>query len=559
MNAPRAGRRLAPVLALVGAALLLLEARQLAGSLSIVSRPWDASARIVLAAVVFAVLPATWRVPAVAAPVWCVAAWAAATIAWLEGATAPLIAAIAALAVAAAALVLPLAVARPRRAASAAVLLAMLLAGGTVVGRQIHAAYLGPTHPASPLTRAPVDLVEWAWAGALAPTGFTVTAKLAPGVPPEAVRLAVRDASGAAVAEVPPEHVSPARVARFSVDGLVPATAYTWAVAAGTREESVRRGRLRTAPAGSASFTIAFGACASTGSTGQVFDRIREAHPLLFIHTGDFHYEDISRNDPARIRRAYDRSLSAPAQQALWLEVPVVYTWDDHDYGGNDSDRTTPSRAAARAVYRELVPHYPLPLDPGPVAQAFTIGRVRFIVTDTRSERDPSGSDAPGKSMLGAEQLAWFFDELLSARNDAALIVWVSSIGWISNSTSGDDWGAYADERRQISDFLVANGIRNLVMLAGDAHMLAADDGTNNRYATNGIGPGFPVYHAAALDRRGSTKGGPYSEGAFPGGGQFGLLAIDDLGSEVRVTFSGRNWRGEEVLHHTVAFPVPPE
>ena len=53
--------------------------------------------------------------------------------------------------------------------------------------------------------------------------------------------------------------------------------------------------------------------------------------------------------------------------------------------------------------------HYGLALEgfDAPIAQAFTIGRTRFILTDARSARDPSSiDDGPEKSILGAEQLA---------------------------------------------------------------------------------------------------------------------------------------------------------
>jgi hypothetical protein len=93
-------------------------------------------------------------------------------------------------------------------------------------------------------------------------------------------------------------------------------------------------------------------------------------------------------------------------------------------------------------------------------------------------------------------------------------------------------------------------------MLSGDAHMLAIDDGTNSDYATAG-GAGFVVMHAAALDRRGSVKGGPYSEGTYPGGGQFGLVSIADDGDTIAVTLSGRTWKNEERVGYrfTVAAP----
>jgi hypothetical protein len=92
-------------------------------------------------------------------------------------------------------------------------------------------------------------------------------------------------------------------------------------------------------------------------------------------------------------------------------------------------------------------------------------------------------------------------------------------------------------------------------MLSGDAHMLAIDDGTNSDYASNG-GAGFPVMHAAALDRPGAVKGGPYSEGAYPGAGQFGLVMVDDAGDTIAVTLSGRDWRGREIVRHRFTVPT---
>jgi hypothetical protein len=93
-------------------------------------------------------------------------------------------------------------------------------------------------------------------------------------------------------------------------------------------------------------------------------------------------------------------------------------------------------------------------------------------------------------------------------------------------------------------------------MVAGDAHMVAIDDGSHSGYAAGG-GGGFPVVHAAALDRPGSLKGGPYSEGAFPGGGQFGLLTVhDDGGDEVAVTLRGLTWEGVELASLTLTYPA---
>ena len=221
--------------------------------------------------------------------------------------------------------------------------------------------------------------------------------------------------------------------------------------------------------------------------------------------------------------------------------------WDDHDYGPNDSDANSPSREAAREAFREQVPSHELVSD-GPIHRAFTIGRVRFVVTDTRSERR-------GDSMLGAEQLAWFEEEIVAASRRHALVVWMNPSPWIGAANpSGDGWAGFADERRQIADVIADAGVENLLMVSGDAHMLGFDDGSNSGYAGDGS-PGFAVFHTAALDRPGNVKGGPYSGGAFPGFGQYGVIDVHDDGQRLEVRLTGKNWKGEVIISELLEFP----
>jgi hypothetical protein len=57
----------------------------------------------------------------------------------------------------------------------------------------------------------------------------------------------------------------------------------------------------------------------------------------------------------------------------------------------------SPSKPAARAAYQRYFPHYPLAASNSnnpdnadlPIYQAFTMGRVRILLTDSRSEADP--------------------------------------------------------------------------------------------------------------------------------------------------------------------------
>jgi hypothetical protein len=96
--------------------------------------------------------------------------------------------------------------------------------------------------------------------------------------------------------------------------------------------------------------------------------------------------------------------------------------------------------------------------------------------------------------------------------------------------------------------------VDNLLMVSGDAHMLAYDDGSHTDYSREG-GTGFPLLHAAALDRKPSVKGGPYSGPVLPGAGQFGLVHVTPRGDGVRLVIEGVDWRDRVLLRRTVSLP----
>jgi hypothetical protein len=436
-----------------------------------------------------------------------------------------------------------------RSVVTLAMVTALLLAGILGASAEVHDRFFGPVHPRSPLLALPVDDVRWAWSGGVTGRSAQVVAEL--DGPAGRVGLVVEPEDGGPAVRSATVAPSDEHVVRLAVDGLTPGTGYRWTVEVdGDPDTSRGSGRFTTAPEGPASFTLAVASCARTGSSGAVFDAIRAMDPLLFLHTGDLHYGNVGTDDPAEFRDRYGDQLTAPAQAALYRAVPVAYVWGDHDYGTNDADASSPSRPAALAAYRTYVPHHPLAEGDGAIYSAFTVGRVRVVVTDTRSER----TDA---TMLGARQLAWLQEELVTASREHAVVLWVNPDPWVAPAEPGrDDWGGYADERRKIADTIAEAGIENLVMVSGDAHMVAIDDGTNTDYSRTG-GGGFPLLHAAALDSPGDVKGGPYSEGAFPGAGQFGTVTVtDDGGDTVRVELAGRTWDGRELVSLTTTLPA---
>ena len=447
---------------------------------------------------------------------------------------------------------------RPLR--TLAVVTALSVAAACVGADRLYGHFYGPTHPASAARPVPVDRILWLWAGALTPTSFTVTARLVGGV--RQARLVVATDAGMTTARygaVQPVQEDTGRSVRLTATGLRPGTRYVYGLEVDGRLDTAR-GQLATPPAGPASFRFAVGACARTGSNGRVFDAIRATDPLFYLNTGDLFYGDVDTDDLPRFRRLYDATLSSPAQAALYRSTATAYVWDDHDYGPNNADGSSASRPAAAQAYREAVPHYPLvTADPdGPIAQAFSIGRVRFLLTDSRSARSRADVPQVRKTALGEQQRTWLEAQLRAGRDRYALVVWVNTVPWIDEpGADADTWGGFDTERRRLADVIAGAGIRNLLMVSGDAHMLAIDDGTHSDYSDAGEG-GFPVFHAAPLDRPGHVKGGPYSSGTRSRGGQFGLVTVEDPGSgPVTVTLSGRSYTGAEVMRYRFSSPRP--
>ena len=423
------------------------------------------------------------------------------------------------------------------------VMVAAAAFGGSATGEAIYERAYGPTHPESDTPALPASALRWIWSGGVTTTHAEVRARTED-EDVDTLRLAVSESEQFDDAMYVDVESRDGAIAEFDADGLTPDTEYHYAVEVDGALDTVRTGRFTTFPEGPASFRFTVGACARVGSNGSVFDTIRAEDPLFHLIAGDFHYGDIPRDNRDRYDDVIDLTLRQPAQSALYRSTPIGYVWDDHDYGPNDADSFSTSRAAAMDAYRANVPSYELAGEDTSVYQSFDVGRVRFLLTDARSSR------LPGETMLGQQQLNWLLDELAVAADEAALVVWLNPVPWIAEEEEGaDHWGGFAEERRRIADAIAEHDL-DLLMVSGDAHMVAIDDGTNTDYSAAGDG-GFPLIHSAPLDRPASIKGGPYSEGAIAEPGQYARVDITDDGDKITVDLAARRYDGETILSHT--------
>lgn len=406
--------------------------------------------------------------------------------------------------------------------------------------------------------------------GAPTPDGATFVAKVDGGGP---VRVAVstsQDMSSPAFTSS--EAVDAQGVAKVAISGLAAATQHWWQVEDNGVLDTSVTGRFRTAPAVgvAASYTFAAAGDAGAGDSGfvtdrvsnhSVFDTIRGHDPDFFIHMGDYHYRNIGTGeytsspfDETDYRDAFDDMLTfngaagtAARQQHLYREVPLIPTWDNHDYGFTtgsaiDSDRTLPHRAAARTTFQERMPHFPLAAGSGdvPIYYSFTWGRVLYVMLDVRSERDPnSDTDDASKTMLGQDQKDWL-DNLLATSDAKALCV-ISAGQWLTVEAESDTWQVYQTEQQELVDMFRDRGwLHRMWMLTASKHALGLDAGSGNTFG------GFPVALFASLDTNGTTtQYNLYDQGPTQGGrGQYGLVTVTDLGDSILVELAGYDSSG---------------
>lgn len=231
--------------------------------------------------------------------------------------------------------------------------------------------------------------------------------------------------------------------------------------------------RTRTAPAGDADFRIAFGSCCRIqyDPDQRIWNAVRALEPDMFFWLGDNIYAD--SDQPSALADMYGRGRVVERLEPLLRTTPQLATWDDHDFGYNDSDGRSPFKQASLQVFRNFWanPSYGEPGNPGVYFKQH-YGGVDFFVLDGRYYRDPTANkDDAGKTMLGAAQKAWLKRELKASRTPFKVLA--VGGGWSSaeNESGGDSWGVYLTERTEIFDFIRDQGIEGVVCISGDSHM----------------------------------------------------------------------------------------
>ena len=312
---------------------------------------------------------------------------------------------------------------------------------------------------------------------------------------------------------------------------------------------------------------IAFGSCLGQDLPQPIWKRVLAVKPDVFVFLGDNVYADTG--DEKRLSAAYAKLAAQPGFQELRKSTRILATWDDHDYGTNDSGGDFPEKAMSQQVFLDffgVAKDSPRRRQEG-VYHAETFGppgrRVQIILLDTRYhrsplafEKDPSDPTDGGRyvpntdanaTLLGAAQWAWLEERL---REPAQVRIIGSSIQVVNETSGGEKWANFPSERKKLFEILWANRNTGVIFISGDRHYAELEmmDGDI----------GYPVYDLTssslnwAEPRWRRIPPSKHRIGLAERGDNFGLIEIDWDRIDPLLRLKVIDVEGDLVLHRKV-------
>ncbi len=251
----------------------------------------------------------------------------------------------------------------------------------------------------------------------------------------------------------------------------------------------------RSLPASDAVLTrILVASCNNEEAESAALARVSQETGDLFLMIGDNVYgdrdgRDYAVDDPelAELRRSFADLAARPEFLAVRATIPMLATWDDHDYGSNDGGREFAFKRYSEIIHETFwgVPGE-VKARPG-VYDSYIFGpegqRVQIILLDTRYFRSPlNPTDAYGaegkeryipstpemeQDMLGEAQWNWLAQELVK---DADIRLVVSSIQVLPDNHGWEAWRTMPEERARLYQTISDTGAKGVVFLSGDRH-----------------------------------------------------------------------------------------
>ncbi len=315
-------------------------------------------------------------------------------------------------------------------------------------------------------------------------------------------------------------------------------------------------------------FSVVTGSCAFIGDPKsdppgldyggdyEIFDAMADLAPDLVLWLGDNLYtRKTDYSSPGGLRYRYREHRASPYLQRLLAAAPHYAIWDDHDFGPNNGDRTYPLKHTALELFETYwpAPYYGLPDVPG-AFQAFAWGDVDFFLLDDRTYRTPNRwKSAPGRTMFGADQLAWLQGRLVESRASFKVVAVGNQV--LNRHSPYESLSEFSEEYRALLRFIVDERVEGVVFLSGDRHhtelVRVVPDGGYPLYdfTSSPLTSGVHVLAAGEAERANPDR----VAGTLVSERNFGKLRFSGPHEDRRLTLEVFDAAGERLWERTIA------
>ncbi len=293
---------------------------------------------------------------------------------------------------------------------------------------------------------------------------------------------------------------------------------------------------------------ITFGSCAKEDNgTAALWRHIGRTRPDAVVLLGDTPY--IDSTELATQRKRYGEFVSLPAMASVLRSASYYATWDDHDFGRNDSDGRVEGKENSRRAFVEYHANPSYGDGQHGIYTSFRRGPVEVFLLDTRyfAATGPSPFAAEKPTLLGRAQWDWLRRSLRASTAPFKVIACGMIFNGATRPNKPDHWMSYPHEREALFRFIGEAEISGVVLVTGDIHRSRA-----LRYKTAALA-GYDITELITSPMHDSiieAANAPHPDLLWDGGipHSFLLLSAETTGRSPALRAEFSNTAGEELF-----------
>ena len=282
------------------------------------------------------------------------------------------------------------------------------------------------------------------------------------------------------------------------------------------------------------------------GSNFEIFNSINKKKPDFMLWLGDNTYlREPDWNSRTGFIKRYSHTRAFPELQPLLASTHHYATWDDHDYGPNNSDGSFWQKETASEIFKLFWgnPNYDV-TGKGGITGFFQWSDIDFFLLDNRYHRTANNNLTGNRQMLGKDQIDWLINALSFSQASFKFVAVGGQV--ISNGAVYENYATYPDERKYLLDKIREAKIEGVIFLDGDRHhtILSKMQETKNVY---------PLYDltCSSLTAGVNNDNEPYNsfklEETFVSVNNFGMLNVTGPNNDRELTIQIFDKDGKEL------------